>query len=57
MIDSLLATAHADARRAHIDWAVVEELKPFGGIRIEDNVVATSAQPENMTRDAFAKVA
>lgn len=57
MIDSLLAAAHADARRAHIDWAVVEELKPFGGIRIEDNVVATSAQPENMTRDAFAKVA
>ena len=57
LIDSLLARAHADSRRAHIDWAVVEELKPFGGIRIEDNVVATAAQPENMTRDAFAKVA
>jgi Xaa-Pro dipeptidase len=57
MIDSLLAAAHADARRAHIDWAVVEELKPFGGVRIEDNVVATAAKPENMTRDAFAKVA
>jgi Xaa-Pro dipeptidase len=57
MIDSLLAAAHADARRAHIDWAVVEELKPFGGIRIEDNVVATAGRPENMTRDAFARVA
>jgi hypothetical protein len=44
------------ARRAHIDWAVVEELKPFGGIRIEDNVAATAAAPENMTRDAFARV-
>jgi Xaa-Pro dipeptidase len=57
MIDSLLAAAHADARRAHIDWAVVEELKPFGGIRIEDNVVTTAARPENLTRDAFARVA
>jgi Xaa-Pro dipeptidase len=57
LIDSLLAAAHADSRRAHIDWTVVEELKPFGGIRIEDNVVTTAAQPENMTRDAFARVA
>jgi Xaa-Pro dipeptidase len=56
LIDSLLAAAHADSRRAHIDWAVVEELKPFGGIRIEDNVVATASRPENLTRDAFAKV-
>jgi Xaa-Pro dipeptidase len=57
MIDSLLAAAHADSRRAHIDWAVVEELKPFGGIRIEDNVATTDSTPENMTRDAFARVA
>ena len=57
MIDSLLAAAHADSRRTHIDWSVVEELKPFGGIRIEDNVATTAAQPENMTRDAFARVA
>jgi Xaa-Pro dipeptidase len=57
LIDSLLAAAHADARRAHIDWAVVDELKPFGGIRIEDNVATTAARPENMTRDAFARVA
>jgi Xaa-Pro dipeptidase len=56
-IDSLLAAAHADQRRAHIDWTVVEELKPFGGIRIEDNVVATASTPENMTRDAFRRAA
>ena len=55
LIDSLLATAHADQRRAHIDWSVVEELKPCGGVRIEDNVVTTSSKPENMTRDAFAR--
>jgi Xaa-Pro dipeptidase len=57
LIDSLLAAAHADSRRAHIDWAVVEELKPFGGVRIEDNVVTTASTPENMTRNAFARVA
>ena len=57
LIDSLLAEAHADERRAHIDWAVVEELKPYGGVRIEDNVAATASNPENMTRDAFARVA
>jgi Xaa-Pro dipeptidase len=57
LIDSLLAAAHADSRRAHIDWSVVEELKPFGGVRIEDNVVATVSGPENMTRDAFARAA
>jgi Xaa-Pro dipeptidase len=56
-IDSLLAAAHADARRAHIDWAVVDELKPYGGVRIEDNVVTTASKPENMTRDAFARAA
>jgi len=57
LIESLLAAAHADERRAHIDWAVVEELKPYGGVRIEDNVAATAHKPENMTRDAFARVA
>jgi len=57
LIDSLLAAAHADARRAHIDWTVVEELRPFGGVRIEDNVATTAGAPENMTRDAFAAAA
>jgi len=53
LIDSLLAAAHADGRRSHIDWNMVEVLRPFGGIRIEDNVVTTTAAPENMTRNAF----
>ena len=56
-IDSLLAAAHADARRAHIDWPMVETLRPFGGIRIEDNVATTAGRPENLTRDAFARAA
>jgi Xaa-Pro dipeptidase len=57
LIDSLLRAAREDRRSGHIDWAVVEELKPFGGIRIEDNVAAAEGAPENLTRDAFARLA
>ncbi len=56
-IDSLLAAAQAGPKRTCIDWQVVDELRPYGGVRIEDNVVTTDAAPENMTRDAFAKLA
>ena len=56
-IDSLLAAARADSRREHIDWALVEELRPFGGIRSEDNVAVTESRPENLTREAFRRVA
>ena len=56
-IDSLLAAARSDPRGAHINWGMVEALKPYGGIRIEDNVVTTAAAPENLTRDAFAQLA
>jgi Xaa-Pro dipeptidase len=52
-IDSLLARAQADVRRAHIDWALIEALRPCGGVRIEDDVVTGANGPENLTRDAF----
>jgi hypothetical protein len=49
-----LAAARGNPKRAPlIEWSVVEELRPYGGIRIEDNVVTTASTPENMTRDAF----
>ena len=57
LIDSLLKAAREDQRGGHIDWAVVEQLRPFGGIRIEDNVVAAHGAPENLTRNAFARLA
>jgi Xaa-Pro dipeptidase len=40
-----------------IDCQKVERLRPYGGIRIEDDVVTTSGVPENLTRDAFARTA
>lgn len=53
-IDLLLAAARNDARGRDIDWERVLELHPAGGVRIEDDVVATSGEPENLTRRAFA---
>jgi Xaa-Pro dipeptidase len=56
-IDLLLAKACASQHASHIDWARVEELKPFGGVRIEDDVVVTASAHENLTRNAFARSA
>jgi Xaa-Pro dipeptidase len=56
-IDLLLDEARADGRGRHINWEAIERLRPFGGIRIEDDVACTTGSPENLTRDAIAAVA
>jgi Xaa-Pro dipeptidase len=53
-IEPLLAQARADARAAHINWRRVDDLRRFGGIRIEDDLVVGASGCENLTRDAFA---
>jgi len=53
-IQLLLEAARATPAGRHIRWHAVERLAPFGGIRVEDDVVCTSGEPENLTRDAFA---
>ncbi len=55
-IDLLLDKARAGAAGKHIRWKVVDRFKPFGGIRIEDDVLCTAGEPENLTRDAFASL-
>ncbi len=54
-IPMLLNELAAAPEAAHVDWARVEALKPYGGIRIEDDVACRAAgqAPENLTRDAF----
>lgn len=56
-IDSLLERWRHRHGDAGIDWTRVAQLRPCGGIRIEDNVVVTSGDPENLTRDAAAALA
>jgi len=56
-IDSLLAGARADSRASRINWPRVEALKPFGGIRVEDDVAITARGCENLTREAFRATA
>lgn len=53
-IDLLLAEARNDGRARLIDWERVQALRGFGGVRVEDNVVATPDGPRNLTREAFA---
>jgi Xaa-Pro dipeptidase len=56
-IDMLLAKLKDDTALAReIDWQRVDAFRKFGGIRIEDDVVCTEGEPENLTRDAFAAV-
>lgn len=53
-IDSLLRQLKAGPHAERIDWPLVDELRPCGGIRIEDNVVVRAEGGENLTRAAFA---
>ncbi|MCX7562203.1 Xaa-Pro dipeptidase [Xanthomonadaceae bacterium XH05] len=55
-IDLLLAPLRAGPHADAVDWSLVEHLAQFGGVRIEDDVVCTTAAPENLTRDAFAAI-
>ena len=53
-IPMLLAQLKAGPHAAHVNGSKVDHLTKFGGIRIEDEVRATTGIPENLTRDAFA---
>ncbi|RZA21576.1 MAG: Xaa-Pro dipeptidase [Lysobacteraceae bacterium] len=50
LLDELKRKGLGDA----VDWTRVEAFKPYGGIRIEDDVACTDGAPLNLTREAFA---
>ncbi|HEV2621050.1 MAG TPA: Xaa-Pro dipeptidase [Frateuria sp.] len=56
-IDMLLDELRANPAAKDVDWARVDAFRPYGGIRIEDDVACTDGAPENLTRDAFAQLA
>jgi len=55
-IDMLLEKLRGTPAEAHVNWDAVDWLRPFGGIRIEDDVRITQDGCENLTRDAFAAI-
>lgn len=55
-IEPLLRKWRENGDAGAINWDKVESLAPYGGIRIEDNIVVTGGTPLNLTRDAFAFV-
>jgi Xaa-Pro dipeptidase len=52
--DLLLQELRDGAHAGTVDWDRVEAFRPYGGIRIEDDVVCTDGDPVNLTREAFA---
>lgn len=52
-IDSLLGDLEKSHHNRFIDWERVDRLRPWGGVRVEDDVVVTAGDPENLTRNAF----
>ncbi|MBQ4797310.1 M24 family metallopeptidase, partial [Pectobacterium versatile] len=49
-IDSLLEPWRQGELRRHFNWQKLDALRPFGGIRIEDNIVVHDKRIENLTR-------
>ena len=53
LLDKLKSGKHAKA----INWSRIDEFVPYGGIRIEDNIVVhANGVLENLTRDAFQRI-
>jgi len=50
-IDMLLDRWRAGKNRDAINWEAVDALTPYGGVRIEDNVLVTDTGPRNLTRE------
>ena len=56
VIDMLLDKLRGTAAESHVNWDTVDWLRPYGGIRIEDDIRVTANGRENLTRDAFARL-
>ncbi|WP_289028915.1 Xaa-Pro dipeptidase [uncultured Paraglaciecola sp.] len=50
-IDNLLSELKSTQQSKFINWDVIDELRPYGGIRIEDNIIVHRDKNQNMTRE------
>ena len=56
-IPALLEKLRQGEHGSKVNWSRVEDFIPFGGIRIEDNIVVHGdGSLENLTRDAFRDI-
>lgn len=56
IIDMLLEKLRGSAAEHHVNWKTVDWLRPYGGIRVEDDIRVMANGQENLTRDAFARL-
>ena len=56
IIDMLLDNLRGTPAESHVNWDMVDWLRPYGGIRIEDDIRVMANGQENLTRDAFARL-
>ncbi len=54
-IPSLLDRLRQSPLSKQMDWNAIAELVPFGGVRIEDDVVVALETPRNLTREAWTQ--
>jgi len=52
--DLLMRELREGEHAGAVDWGKVDAFRPYGGIRIEDDVVCTDGDPLNLTREGFA---
>lgn len=50
-IDAMMDEVKAGPLGSRVDWALVGELKKFGGVRIEDDLVVGASSVTNLTRE------
>jgi len=55
VIDMLLENLRDTPAEDKVNWKMVDWLRPFGGIRVEDNIRVLVNGQENLTRDAFGQ--
>ncbi|MBB1488172.1 Xaa-Pro dipeptidase [Oceanospirillum sediminis] len=55
-IPQLLQELKNSPASEHVNWVLVEQLLPYGGIRIEDNICVQKDGSENYTRNGFARL-
>ncbi len=51
---TLLEPLRSGENASAIDWHLVDQLTPLGGVRIEDNIACTAGDPDDLTRDLVA---